>query len=107
MLGAPALLLVYPAFFENAKTALHCLLSEAVFLCKNVSTMLLLRFLSLVCSASPFFICFFAIGCFGEGVGVYCCGGWFIIDGIRGTHLCWMCVREWFINRMDQVDLQG
>jgi len=32
MLGAPALLLVYPAFFENAKTALHCLLlSEAVF----------------------------------------------------------------------------
>ena len=28
----------------------------------------------------------------GEGVGVHCCDGWFVIGDIRGTHLCWVCV---------------
>ena len=29
----------------------------------------------------------------GEGASVRCCGGWFVVSDIRGTHLCWVCVR--------------
>ena len=87
----PALLLVHPTFFKNAKTAPTFFLPLKVVFFKTTSTIF-----AYSCSRFSLFGAIFSsipwqwLGAVKVKVPMFSVA--VVVGGIRGTHLCWVCV---------------